>query len=207
MTLKPLYKEPLNVVVAGVGGQGNIVISSIIGDALVEKGYLVIIGETFGASQRGGAVMSHLRISTTKHYGPLLPDGHADIVLGMEPLETLRVLKQYGNPKVITILNPRPINPITVLSGESRYPDLDKLVEAIKGLSGKTLIVNATEEAQKLGNPMFTNVILIGALASLNILPLDVNSIGRILGDRFPKALEANMKAFNRGLKLAVEAA
>ena len=135
--MKTLIKDPINVVVAGVGGQGNIVISALIGTALVKKGYLVVVGETYGPSQRGGAVMSHVRISEETQYGPLIPDGGADIVLGMEPVETLRVLGQFGNPNVFTIFNPRPIYPLSVLSGEAEYPDSDRLEKNIKHLSGK----------------------------------------------------------------------
>jgi len=201
-TLKILMKDPFNVIVAGVGGQGNIVISSLIGAALVRKGYFVVVGETYGASQRGGAVMSHVRISEETQYGPLIPDGCADIILGMEPIETLRALGQFGNPNVITIVNPRPIYPLSVLSGEAEYPDINKLLETIKDLSDKTWVINATEEAQNLGNPMFANVLLIGSLISLGMLPLDNKSLEPVLKERFPKAFEANMEAFKRGAEL-----
>jgi len=203
MTVKKSMKDPLNVIIAGVGGQGNIVISSLIGAALVKKGYFVVVGETYGASQRGGAVVSHVRISKETQYGPLIPDGCADIILGMEPAETLRALGQFGNPNVLTIVNPRPIYPLSVLSGEGEYPDISNLVETIKELSDKTWVINATEEAQKLGNPMFANVLLIGALIALGMLPLDKKSLEPVLEERFPKAFEANMGAFKRGAELA----
>lgn len=197
-----LMKDPLNLIVAGVGGQGNIVISALIGTALVNKNCFVVIGETFGAAQRGGAVMSHVRISEETQYGPLIPDGCADIVLGMEPVETLRVLGQFGNPNVVTIVNPRPIYPLSVLSGEAEYPDSDRLVETIKDMSGKTWVINATEEAKKLGNPMFANVLLIGALIGLDMLSLDRKSMEPVIEERFPQAFEANMEAFDTGMEL-----
>lgn len=205
MTVKTLMKDPLNVIVAGVGGQGNIVISSLVSAALVREGYFVVVGETYGASQRGGAVMSHVRISEEAQYGPLIPNGCADIILGMEPVETLRVLGQFGNPNVITIVNPRPIYPLSVLSGEAEYPDIGKLIETIKELSGRTWVINATEEAQKLGNPIFANVLLIGALIGLGMLPLDKKSLEPVLQERFPKAFEANVEAFNKGLELMAQ--
>ena len=104
--MNSLIKDPLNVVIAGVGGQGNIVISELIGIGLVRRGYFVTVGETFGASQRGGAVMSHLRISTETRYGPLIPLGGADIVMGMEPVEALRVLREYEIRKLSPSLIP-----------------------------------------------------------------------------------------------------
>lgn len=200
--MKTLMKDPLNVIVAGVGGQGNIVISALIGTALVKKGYFVVVGETFGAAQRGGAVMSHLRISEEIQYGPLIPDGGADIILGMEPVETLRVLGQFGNPDVLTIVNPRPIYPLSVLSGEAEYPDMDRLLEKIDHLSCKAWVIHATDEAQNLGHPRFANVILIGALVGLGRLPLDKRSLEPVIQERFPKVFEPNMKAFDRGLAL-----
>lgn len=202
MTTKQLVKDPLNLIITGVGGQGNVMISLIIGNALVKEGYLMTIGETYGASQRGGPVMSHVRISRETQCSPFIPDGHADIILGMEPVETLRMMRQFGNPDVVTIINPRPIYSIDVTGGQAEYPDLDKLIETIKEMSAKTWIVNATEEAQKMGNPIFANSILIGAIIGSGVLPLDEKSVEPILQETFPKEIEANMKAFNKGMEL-----
>lgn len=202
MTAKQLMKEPLNLIITGVGGQGNVMISLIIGNALVREGYLVTIGETYGASQRGGPVMSHVRVSGETQYSPFIPDGRADIILGMEPVETMRMLRQFGNPDVITIINPRPIYSIDVTGGEAEYPDLDKLMETIKELSAKTWTIDATEEAQKMGNPIFANVILIGALIRSGVLPLDKKAVEPVLRDTFPKEIEANMTAFSKGMEL-----
>lgn len=200
--MQKLTKDPLNLIIAGVGGQGNLVVSRLVGSALVEQGYIVTVGETYGASQRGGPVMSHIRISQDTQYSPLIPDGGADVILGMEPAETARMFGQFGNPNVVTIVNPRPIYSIDVTSGAAEYPDLDKLMKAIKELSAKTLVVNATEEAQKLGNPILANVILIGALVGSGVLPVDKESIEAVIKESFPKALDANMKALNKGIEL-----
>jgi indolepyruvate ferredoxin oxidoreductase beta subunit len=202
MSAKRLSKDPLNLIITGVGGQGNVMISLIIGSALTRKGYFVTVGETYGASQRGGPVMSHLRISTESQYSPFIPDGCADIILGMEPLETLRMLGQYGNPGVITIVNPRPIHSIDVTSGLVEYPDLGNLLEMIKEMSSKTRVVNATEEAQRMGSPMFANAILMGALIGSGVLPIDKASVEGVLRETFPKEIETNLAAFNRGFKL-----
>ncbi len=202
MTTKTLTKDPFNLIITGVGGQGNVMISLAVGSALVREGYVVTVGETYGASQRGGPVMSHVRISKETQYSPLIFEGQADVILGMEPVETLRMLGKYGNPDVITLFNPRPIYSVDVISGEAKYPDLDKLIETVKGLSAKTWIVNATEEAEKMGKPIVANTILIGALVGLSVLPLDKKSMEPVLRERFPKAFELNMKAFDRGMEL-----
>jgi indolepyruvate ferredoxin oxidoreductase beta subunit len=202
MTTKQLAKDPLNLIITGVGGQGNVMISLIIGNALVREGYLVTVGETYGASQRGGPVMSHVRISKETQYSPFIPDGCADIILGMEPVETLRMLGRYGNPNVLTIINPRPIYSIDVTGGQTEYPDLDKLVQTVKELSAKTWVINATKEAQKMGSPMFANAILVGAVIGSGVVPLDKNSVEPILRETFPKEIEANLLAFNKGITL-----
>jgi indolepyruvate ferredoxin oxidoreductase beta subunit len=146
--------------------------------------------------------MSHMRISKETQYSPFIPDGCADIILGMEPVETLRMLGKYGNPNVITIINPRPIYSIDVTGGHAQYPDLDKLIQTIKELSSQTWLINATEEAQKMGSHMFANAILIGALIGSGVLPLDKKSVEPVLREIFPKEIETNLVAFNKGIKL-----
>ena len=203
MTEGTLTKDPFNLIIAGVGGQGNVMISLTVANALVNQGYVVTVGETYGASQRGGPVMSHVRISKETQYSPLGLEGGADVILGMEPSETLRILGKYGNPDVITLLNPRPIYSVDVIATDAEYPDLDKLIEVIKGLSAKTWIVNATEEAGKMGKPIVANTILVGSLIGLGVLPLSRESMEPIMRDRFPaKAFELNMRAFDRGMEL-----
>ncbi|PIW40047.1 MAG: indolepyruvate ferredoxin oxidoreductase [Chloroflexi bacterium CG15_BIG_FIL_POST_REV_8_21_14_020_46_15] len=196
--MKTLTKDPLNLIIAGVGGQGNVMISLLIGKAFVRQGYFVTIGETYGASQRSGSVMSHLRISRESQYSPFIPNGRADIILGMEPVETLRILQQFGNSDVITITNSRLVYAVGM-----EYPSLDKVAEAIKGLSARLWLIDATDEAAKLGDPVFANMILIGTLIGSGILPLDKESLERILRESVPKEkLDANMLAFNKGMEL-----
>jgi indolepyruvate ferredoxin oxidoreductase beta subunit len=195
--MKTLTKDPLNLIIAGVGGQGNIMISLLIGKAFIREGYFVTIGETYGASQRSGSVMSHVRISKESQYSPFIPNGRADIILGMEPVETLRILQQFGNPDVITITNSKLVHAIGI-----EYPDLDKVVEAIKKLSAKLWLINATDEALKLGSAIFANTILIGALIGSGILPLDKESLEPLLRESLTEEkFDANMLAFNKGIE------
>lgn len=201
--MKKLSKEPLNLIVAGVGGQGNVLMSFIIGRALVSQGYFVSIGDTYGASQRGGSVASHVRISEHMSYGSLIPGGHANVILSLEPAETLRMLGKFGNPDVITITNTRPIYPADVTSGRATYPNIDELLKLIEKLSAKLIVIKATDEAIKLGSPIFANVILIGALIGSGVLPLDKKLLEPILKENFPKEFDANMTAFNKGVELA----
>jgi len=200
--MKKLLKDPINLVVAGVGGQGNVMVSLVIGNALVHEGYFVTIGETYGSSQRGGSVMSHLKISAEKQFSPLIPEGQADVMLGMEPVETLRVLKSFGNKNVVTVVNPRPIHPVDFTGSGSGYPDLESLLEQIKSMSAKTYVVHATDEALKMGNAMLANMILIGALLKNGLLPLDEAALAAVIKEMFPKAVAANTKALKLGMEL-----
>ena len=202
MTTKTLMKDPLNLIVIGAAGQGNVQISLLIGDALVQEGYLVTFGQTYGATQRGGSVTNYVRISKEVQCSPIVPEGRADIILALEPVEAMRMLRRYGNPDVITIVNSRAIHPIDITGGQAEYPELDELLDAIKRLSAKAWVINATEEAQRLGDPILANIILTGALLGSGAVPLDKESLEHLLQERFPKAIELNMAAFNRGIEL-----
>jgi indolepyruvate ferredoxin oxidoreductase, beta subunit len=202
MTRK-LKKEPYNVIISGVGGQGNVLLSWFIGSALVNAGFIVSVADTFGVSQRGGAVSSHIRISEKNLYTSVTLKGKADVIIGMEPVETLRTLVEFGNPSVITIVNPRPFYP----SGGVAYPDLSKVKQTIEEMSSKNKYVHATEEALKMGNPIYTNVILLGAIVGADILPLSRESMSPLLEERFPgKILDVNISAFNKGIELIANA-
>jgi len=194
-------KDPLNVIVTGVGGQGNVLVSQFMGRALVRAGYHVTIGETYGASQRGGAVMSHLRISRQAQYGPLIPAGQANVILGLEPVETLRVLAQYGNPAVTVITNSRPVYPLAVAIGAARYPTVDEIMTVLEELSSSAWLINATDIAVELGAPILANVVMVGALVGAGLLPLGPEEIELEFQESIPgDRLELNLKAFRRGL-------
>jgi len=196
---KTLAKEPFNLVVAGVGGQGNVLLSTFIGNALINEGFVVGVADTFGVSQRGGSVTSHIKISKENSYSPVTLKGKADVILGMEPVETLRTLGDFGNPQVVTIVNPRPIYP----SGDSVYPDIEKIKQLIIELSSKAIFVSATEEALKMGAPIYTNIILLGAFVGAAVLPISSDTMVPILKERFPgEIFDSNLKAFYRGLEL-----
>jgi len=193
--------DPLNVIVTGVGGQGNVLISQLMGRALVRAGYHVTIGETYGASQRGGAVMSHLRASRQAQYGPLIPQGQADVILGLEPVETLRVLGQYGNPGVTVITNSRPVYPLAVAIGTAHYPSVEEIVKALEELSSSAWLINATDIAIDMGAPILANIIMVGALVGAGVLPLAAGEFELELRESLPAdRLDLNLKAFRLGL-------
>lgn len=196
--------DPFNLIITGVGGQGNVMASRVIGNMLSKQGYLVTIGETFGASQRGGSVMSHLRISRKATFSPLIARGRAHMVMSLEPSEALRVLSDYGNPGIKVITNVRSVHSVGVISGEQTYTELDQLKEWINELSDESWYVNATELAiEKMGHPIFGNILLLGALAKVSPLPLSREDFESVISQTLPKSkVGINMQAFDMGAEV-----
>jgi len=193
-------RDPLNLIICGVGGQGNILLSGLIGSALMKKGYHVTVGETFGAAQRGGAVFSSVRISPKRSYGSLIPEGKAHLVLGLEPLETLRILQKYGNSETICITNTSPVFPIGVLATKEEYPNCDELKQTIKSLSKVVWFLDATDIALELGAKIATNIVMVGALIGSAQLPLARKDIEDGMRDIFPpERMKLNLKALELG--------
>ncbi|MFH1033589.1 MAG: indolepyruvate oxidoreductase subunit beta [Pseudomonadota bacterium] len=201
--MKALGCDPLDIVITGVGGQGNVLASQVLGRALLAAGYTVTVGETYGLSQRGGAVMSQVRVTAGEALGPLIPENQATAIVSLEPLEALRVLGQYGHPGVVVLTNDRPLMPLNVLTGQDRYPDLGRLKEAIAGLCGRLYWLPATEAAFHLGAPILANVVMLGALLASGLLPLGPEHIEGVLSGMFPESkMAANRLALAKGLEL-----
>jgi indolepyruvate ferredoxin oxidoreductase beta subunit len=196
-------KDPINLIITGVGGQGNILASQLIASSAIREGLFTSVGETYGASQRGGSVTSQVRFSREFSYGPLIPAGEADIVVGFEPLETLRVLASSGNETTRVIFNPRPNYPVAVLSGAQQYPELDDIFGKIRSLAAETRVVRATELAKELGLTVAQNVIMTGALAASGLLPVPVETFEATMNELFedPEKRDFNFKAFRLGVR------
>ena len=192
--------EPINLIINGVGGQGNVLASQILGRAGVNRGLKVTIGETFGLSQRGGPVSSHVRFSKEKNYGPIIPPNMAHVIVGLEPLETLRILEEFGNEDTVFIVNNRPIYPLNVIAGDVEYPDPPWIREVISTSGGDLYWVDATSRAVDLGGPIMLNMIMLGALCCLEGFPVSVEDIKGVLSDIFPEGkLKPNYQALEVG--------
>ena len=198
-----LNKDPFSVIITGVGGQGNVMASRVLGSMFVNKGFKVTIGETFNASQRGGTVMSHIRISGASTWSPQIPLSTADMIVSLEPVEALRVLAAYGNPGVTFVTNIRPIYPVSVIKGEATYPALPDLKASVREILPDAIFIDATDAALKLGNAIFANIIMLGAVQGLDILPVDREDFRSAIGKRVaPGQIEINMKAYDLGADL-----
>ena len=198
--MKTLKFDPLNIVICGIGGQGNVLASEVVGSAMNDRGYHVAVGETYGASQRGGSVMSHVRVSVDKEMSVLIPSGEAHIIIGFEPLETLRMARKYAGPDTMIVYDPRPVYPLGVLQGIQTYPSLEDITEEIRSLSAAAYAVPAADIAMEVGDSRSANIALLGAFTQLPDSPLSREDLEKILTQRFRGAvLELNQRAFAMG--------
>ncbi len=187
-----------NVLLVGVGGQGILTTSAILARSALKAGVNVVTAETHGMAQRGGSVEVHVRFGDVD--SPLIPFGGADIAASLEPVEILRYT-QYLNDGTKVILNTRSIIPPTVSSGIARYPEIDRVVEALEKITDDVSVVNASDIAEKYaGTAQATNVVVLGMLAKKIDLPFDLGVIQETIKEFFPeKLVEPNLKALKAG--------
>ncbi|MDI6897928.1 indolepyruvate oxidoreductase subunit beta [Methanocella conradii] len=187
--------DRFDLLIVGVGGQGVILASDIIGKAAVLEGRPVRSAETHGMAQRGGAVENHVRIGCK--YGSLIPAGGADCLLSMEPLEALRFAR-YLSPKGIAIINTEKIVPVTVSLGKVQYPEVDIIIDTMKGLCSGVKAENYTALAKKAGAVQALNVAMIGAVSKY--LPVKADTLKEAIAKSVPpKTVAVNLRAFDLG--------
>ncbi len=188
----------INILFAGVGGEGVVTTGAVLGDALTKRGIKVVMSEVHGMAQRGGIVTVEMKVGTGN--SPIIGKSAADVIVGFEPIETYRVLDR-GNRDTKIIMNSSEIVPFTVSVGESVYPDFDRIVESIKKRFKYLYIVDAGNLAAKAGNSIVENIVLLGALTALNILPVSkediIESIKNTLSNKRYEAM--NIAAFELG--------
>ena len=184
-----------NIVLCGVGGQGTVLASRLIAAAAMKKGLSVMSAETIGMAQRGGSVFSHLRIGG-ELYSPMIALGTADIILGFEPGETVRMLP-YLKPDGQVIASSRAVMPVTaaLAGGGYRAEDmLDYLEKAVKNL----LIIDTDEACRRLGSAKVMNVVMLGAAVRTGALGLTEEDISEALKSLLPEKLwEMNLNALS----------
>jgi len=191
----------MDIVISGVGGQGNIFASLAISQFAMRKGHQVIGAETIGAAQRGGSVVSHIRISDKRIYAPLVSRGQADLLIGMEAIEMLRHMRLL-NPQGTYLLNFVHIPTVLNNMGLDEYPGDEEILEAARKYCRNGKVIEATLEAQRLGNIQMTNVVLLGALVKM--MPFfEMAAMRDLIEELSPERFkEANIKAFEKGKEL-----
>lgn len=184
----------LNILLVGVGGQGTILASNMLAEVALKSGMDVKMSEIHGMAQRGGSVVTHVKMSE-KVYSPLVEKTEADIILAFEQLEALRWL-EYLKPEGEVIVNLQVIEPVPVILGKAVYPQ--GIVDLLRGKVEKVTAVDALAIATECGNPKVSNVVMMGVLAQKLGFPKE--SWLTSLKDKVPeKFLSENLKAFEKG--------
>jgi indolepyruvate ferredoxin oxidoreductase beta subunit len=191
-----MVKE-FNILINGVGGQGVILMSELLGKAAVADNLRVRGSEILGMAVRGGSVTSSIRLGEDVH-GPLIPTGKCQAMISMEPSEALRNIA-YLSKSSLVLLNTTVTIPFTVSIGESSYPSLETILEKLAKASEHIVQLNASQLAQEAGNLLTTNIVMLGALFGSG-LPIKTATIKDTIREHFPaKVAPVNLKAFDLG--------
>ncbi|MCW3998231.1 MAG: indolepyruvate oxidoreductase subunit beta [Candidatus Bathyarchaeota archaeon] len=200
----------LNVFICGVGGQGLVLLTRVIGDACARSGKKIVTGEMYGLSQRSGAVSVHMRIGENV-YSPLIPLGKADIMIALEAIESLRYIEYLKKDGVI-LMNKRIMHPpietskIVTSKNKIEYFTLDQVVARLKKWTSNIAIIDALKLAKQSGNARTENTVFLGCLSALEVFPVEEKQVKQSIADAVPKkTVEMNLKAFDLGRKNAYD--
>jgi len=184
--------------IVGVGGQGVLLASMVLGTAAMGSGHNVAMSEVHGMAQRGGSVISTLRIGDNV-ISPLASKGEADMILGFEPAETCRNIS-LGNGSTAIVMNMDPIYPSTVTVGLDSYPELNDIISSMRSVTKNVMPIEATSIAEKAGKAVAANAVMIGAAAAVKGFPLPKDAVRDALLNLVPeKFRDLNAKAFDLG--------
>ncbi len=188
-------KKSFDVLIVGIGGQGTILASNVLGDACVIEGRHVRGAETHGMSQRGGSVETHILIDGK--FGPLIAPGTADLLLAFDVLEAVRY-RHFLKPDGVMVVNREMVVPTSVFSGKQPVPRIEDVEAELKAGTAKVILVDAAGIATQAGSPLTVNIVLLGAAS--HKLPLAAESLSEAVRRNVPpKTVSINEKAFNLG--------
>ena len=195
--------KEFNLLIAGVGGQGVILMSEILGNAAVKDGLNVKGSEALGMAARGGSVISTIRIGEGV-VAPLITAGKCDVLVGMEPAEALRNIA-YLQPATRVLVNTESVIPFTVMVGESKYPSLETIIEKLHLATDRIIQLNAVQIAVEAGSTLSANISMLGALFGTSDVPIKIETIKEQIGKRFSANLSPmNIRAFDLGYQQAI---
>jgi indolepyruvate ferredoxin oxidoreductase beta subunit len=187
----------VNIVITGVGGQGNVTAGIIMGEAARLAGLNVVMSEIHGLAQRGGVVSVDFRIGDV--YGPIIPEGRVDLVLGFEILEAYRALDRAG-PSTTVITSSERITPSSVNVGDAKYPDLEELGAKVASRGIRFYAINAPAIALAAGSALSSNMVMVGAAYGAGFLPVGIDDIRNAIKLHLRETLwETNMRAVEMG--------
>ncbi len=195
-----LQEKITNIVIAGAGGQGNLFASKVLAQAAMNKGLEVKIAETYGVAMRGGSVHSQIRFGVGE-FGPLIPAHGADAIIGLEPLEALRLALDYACTATVIVTNTHAIAPVQGKGNTLPYPGLEALAKFFRDLQVRdSFLLNANKLAQDLGDARAANMVMVGALLGSEAIPLSLDEIITAVENLSPAGVvEKNTMALRKG--------
>lgn len=184
-----------NIILCGVGGQGIVLTSKLLAAAAMAKGIPVMSAETIGMAQKGGSVFSFLRMGE-ELYSPMFPKGTADLLIGFEPAEAVRMLP-YLKPEGTVVLNTHPIQPVTATLGGGAY-DAAAMIAYLQKHSGNLTMLDGDAACRKIGSPKVLNMVMLGAVLRSGVLPLILEEVTETMERTVkPQFRELNRKALH----------
>ena len=185
------------IYLTGVGGQGTLLATTVLAEAAILAGHEAVTSEVHGMAQRGGVVESTVMMGGIR--SPIISDGEADVLLGFEPVETYRAMRKCSADSVV-VSNTVPIVPFSVAIGKGSYPSVEKMFDFIRTQVKALITVNAQALAQEAGSAMGTNIVMLGALARSNALPISREAFEETIRTKTKKQfVETNLRAFELG--------
>lgn len=204
-----MSQKEFSVYMSGVGGQGLVLLSNIIGAACAASGIRALTGEQHGLSQRSGSINVHMRIGEGMA-SPLIPIGGADAQLALEALEALRYV-EYLKPGGVVMMNSRIQHPVVetaahVKDKTAKYMSAEVVKERMSQVTDKIALIDALSIANQAGNPLTENMVMLGAISTLEAFPVPEAALKQSVRDHVPsKAVDVNLKAFDMGRKVAYD--
>jgi indolepyruvate ferredoxin oxidoreductase beta subunit len=193
--------ETKRCVFVGVGGQGNLLASNLLGQAALSMGIPVVVSEIHGMAQRGGVVESAVLLGGAA--SPIVSNGEADVLISFEPLETMRMLSKCNN-KTLVITNAQPLPPFTVAVGQGKYPPVEQILDKVGKKVGKVVALHGNDLAEKAGNVLSLNMVMLGALIGTGATAVTEKVMKDTIAGSTKKAfLDSNLKAFDLGKETA----
>lgn len=202
-------QKDFSVYMSGVGGQGLVLLSNVMGSACAGAGIRALTGDQHGLSQRSGSINVHMRIGEEIR-SPLIPIGGADALLALDALEALRYI-EYLSPGGVVLMNSRLQHPIIETGAHmkdkvGKYMSAEDVRSRLAQVTDKIAMVDALGTAKKAGNPLTENMVMLGAIAALEAFPVPIDALRQSIAENVPKkAVDVNLKAFDLGTQEAYD--
>jgi indolepyruvate ferredoxin oxidoreductase beta subunit len=191
--------NPYNIYICGVGGQGIIKTSIVIGEAAMKSEMGVVMSEVHGMAQRGGVVSTELKIGDSK--SPLIENGSADLLIAFEPMEALRAISKASKDTYV-VVNTSPIMPFNIIGSEVPYPKVSDILDELKSKVKEVFALDAEKAAKDAGHILSLNMVMLGGATAISGFPIDREIILESMRENLPeKSMEINLKAFKKGFE------